>query len=97
MQITISGHHVDITDAIKDYVHNKLSKLTHHFDQITATDVTLTVENKLVQKAEATVHVSGKDLHADASSEDMYAAIDKLSDKLDRQLVKHKEKVRSHR
>ncbi|CAA0083358.1 Ribosome hibernation promoting factor [Zhongshania aliphaticivorans] len=91
MQITVSGHHVDVTPALRDYVNNKLSKLQRHFDNITNTDVTLTVE-KLVQKAEATVHVAGADLFATCESEDMYAAIDSLTDKLDRQLIKHKEK-----
>lgn len=96
MQITISGHHLEVTESIKDYVHNKLDRLNHHHDRITNTHVTLTVD-KLIQKAEATVHVSGKDLFADATSEDLYAAIDLLTDKLDRQLIKHKEKMRSHR
>ncbi|CAA0095921.1 MULTISPECIES: ribosome hibernation-promoting factor, HPF/YfiA family [Zhongshania] len=91
MQITVSGHHVDVTPALRDYVNNKLTKLQRHFDNITNTDVTLTVE-KLVQKAEATVHVAGADLFATCESEDMYAAIDSLTDKLDRQLIKHKEK-----
>jgi putative sigma-54 modulation protein len=95
MQITISGHHVDVTPALRDYVLTKFDRLQRHFDQITNTDVTLIVE-KLVQKAEATVHVSGADIFANAESEDMYAAIDLLADKLDRQLIKHKEKSRGH-
>jgi putative sigma-54 modulation protein len=93
MQINISGHHVDVTDSLKDYVLNKMSRLERHSDQITNTDVTLTVE-KLRQIAEATVHISGADLFATSESEDMYAAIDTLTDKLDRQLIKHKEKAR---
>ncbi len=92
MQINVSGHHVDVTPALRDYVNSKLSKLQRHFDNITNTDVTLTVE-KLVQKAEASVHVAGADLFAACESEDMYAAIDSLTDKLDRQLIKHKEKT----
>ena len=92
MQINVSGHHVDLTPALRDYVINKLSRLQRHFDNITNTDVTLTVE-KLVQKAEASVHVAGADLFAAAESTDMYAAIDDLTDKLDRQLLKHKEKI----
>lgn len=96
MQINISGHHLDLTDALKDYVNNKLERLTHHHDKITTTNVILSVE-KLEQKAEAKLHVSGKDLFADAVDQDMYAAIDQLTDKLDRQLLKHKEKLRSHR
>lgn len=95
MQLTISGHHLDITDSIRDYVNNKLSRLTKHHDHITSTSVILSVE-KLVQKAEATVHVSGGELFADAQHEDLYAAIDQLTDKLDRQLIKHKEKHRGH-
>jgi putative sigma-54 modulation protein len=93
MQITVSGHHVDVTPALRDYVNTKLSRLQNHFDQITNTAVTLTVE-KLVQKAEATVHVTGANLFAACESEDMYAAIDSLADKLDRQLIKHKEKLK---
>lgn len=96
MHINISGHHLDLTDALKDYVSTKLERLTHHHDKITSTDVILTVD-KLDQKAEARMHVSGKDLFADATDLDLYAAIDQLSDKLDRQLIKHKEKLRSHR
>jgi putative sigma-54 modulation protein len=91
MQINVSGHHVDVTPALRDYVNNKLSKLQRHFDNITKTEVTLTVE-KIIQKAEATVHVAGADLFAACESEDMYAAIDLMTDKLDRQLIKHKEK-----
>ena len=95
MQITISGHHLDVTDPIREYVTNKLSKLERHYEQITSTTVMLTVE-KLRQKAEATVHVSGAELFATAEHEDMYAAIDALADKLDRQVIKHKEKHRGH-
>src|SRR5690625_543151 len=96
MQITISGHHVDLTDPLKAYVHSKLERLNTHSDLITSIHVTLTVV-KLDQKADAVVHVNGKDLFADATELDMYAAIDSLTDKLDRQLIKHKEKLRSHR
>ena len=95
MQINISGHHVEVTPPLRQSVINKLDRLQRHFDQITNTEVTLIVE-KLVQKAEAKVHVSGRDLFANAESEDMYAAIDLLVDKLDRQLIKHKEKNRGH-
>lgn len=96
MQINISGHHIDVTEAMNSYVNTKLEKLSRHHDRITSTNVILSVE-KLQQKAEATIHVSGKDLFAEAESDDMYSAIDQLSDKLDRQLIKHKEKVRNHR
>lgn len=96
MQITISGHHVDLTDSIKEYVNNKLSRLDKHHGNITSTNVILSVE-KMRQKAEASIHVSGRDFFANCESEDLYAAIDSLTDKLDRQLLKHKEKISSHR
>lgn len=95
MQIVISGHHVEVTDALREYVEGKFERLQRHYSQISKSEVTLIVE-KLVQKAEATVHIAGKDLFAAADSEDMYAAIDSLVDKLDRQLIKHKEKHRPH-
>lgn len=95
MQINITGHHVEITSALRDYVTEKMQKLTRHFDHVTNAHVILTLE-KQNQKAEATVHVSGKDLFAEHTSEDMYASIDGLIDKLDRQIIKHKEKIGSH-
>ncbi len=95
MQLTITGHHLEITTALKAYVENKLERLQRHFDQITTTHVILTVE-KMVQRAEANIHIAGGDLFAHAESEDMYAAIDALADKLDRQLIKHKQKHRGH-
>ena len=95
MQLNVSGHHVEVTEPLKEYVDTKFERLQRHFDQITNTDVTLIVE-KMIQKAEATMHISGADLFAHAESEDMYAAIDSLVDKLDRQLIKHKEKTRGH-
>ena len=91
MQINVSGHHVDLTDSLRNYVVTKLNKLERHFDKITQLNVILSVD-KLRQKAEATIHISGAELFADAESEDMYAAIDMLPDKLDRQLIKQKEK-----
>ncbi len=96
MHINLSGHHVEITSALRDYVTNKLGRLEKHFDSITTTDVTLSIE-KNRQKAEATVRVSGADLFAQCESEDMYAAIDLLTDKLDRQIIKHKEKLRDRK
>lgn len=95
MQINITGHHIDVTDALRSYVKDKLEKLERHFDHVTNVHVVLTVE-KQVQKAEANVHVSGADLFAQNESEDMYASIDGLIDKLDRQIVKHKEKISDH-
>ncbi len=95
MQMTISGHHVELTHALRDYTTSKLAKVERHFDHITSMQVILSVD-KLVQKAEAVIRTSGAKLFAIAESEDLYAAIDKLSDKLDRQIVRHKEKHQSH-
>ena len=95
MQINITGHHVDLTDALRDYVQDKLTKIERHFDHVTNVHVILTVE-KQGQKAEATVHVSGQDLFAQNETQDMYASIDGLVDKLDRQIIKHKEKIGDH-
>jgi len=97
MQVNITGHHVELTDSMKNYVIEKLEKLERHIDGITNVQVTLSVE-KLRQIAESTLHISGADIHATAEDEDMYASIDKLIDKLDRQILKHKEKqvARSH-
>lgn len=95
MQVNTSGHQLELTSAIKDYVENRLSKLERHNDRITQVNVILSVD-KLEQKAEATVHASGGDFFANASADDLYAAIDLLSDKLDRQLIKRKEKLNSY-
>jgi putative sigma-54 modulation protein len=96
MQINLTGHHVDITDALRQYVQTKIERLERHFDSVTNVHVVLSVE-KLQQKAEATMHMSGADVFADSVHEDMYAAIDGLVDKLDRQIKKHKEKLKEHR
>ena len=96
MQINLTGHHVDITDALRQYVTSKIERLERHFDSVTNVHVVLSVE-KLQQKAEATMHVSGADVFADSVHADMYAAIDGLVDKLDRQVKKHKEKLKDHR
>lgn len=96
MQISLSGHHVEITDSLRNYVNEKIERLDRHFDQALDIHVVLTVE-KLRHKAEATMHVSGGNLYADDIQEDMYAAIDGLVDKLDRQGKKHKEKLKNHR
>ena len=95
MQINLSGHHIEVTPALKGYVSSKLKRLERHFDRVTNTNVVLSVE-KTRQKAEATVHVSGGSLHAEAVEGDMYAAIDALADKLDRQIKRHKEKLTNH-
>ena len=96
MQINLTGHHVDITEALKGYVDSKFERLARHFDHVINVHVILSVE-KLRQKAEATMHVNGGKVFADSVHEDMYAAIDGLIDKLDRQVIKHKEKKSSHR
>lgn len=95
MQINLSGHHVDITTPLRDYVNSKMERLERHFDHVTDIHVVLGVE-KLRHKAEATMHISGGDIFAEAVEENMYAAIDALVDKLDRQLKKHKEKITNH-
>ncbi|NKN33847.1 ribosome hibernation promoting factor [Marichromatium bheemlicum] len=91
MQINLTGHHVDITEALRDYVDSKFARLARHFDHVTNAHVILSVE-KLDRKAEATLHINGGKLFADSVHQDMYAAIDGLIDKLDRQIVRHKEK-----
>ncbi|MBV1876881.1 MAG: ribosome-associated translation inhibitor RaiA [Pseudomonadales bacterium] len=96
MQINVSGHHVDVTDSLRNYVETKLERLERHYDRITNMQVILSVE-KQRQKAESTIRISGGEVYADAESEDLYAAIDKLADKLDRQLIKQKEKVKDHK
>ncbi|MFC4159919.1 ribosome hibernation-promoting factor, HPF/YfiA family [Chitinimonas lacunae] len=91
MNLTINGHHLDITPAIRDYVESKLERVTRHFDHVIDMHVTMSVD-KLQQKVEVNVHLRGKDIHVEAIEADMYAAIDVLADKLDRQVIKHKEK-----
>jgi putative sigma-54 modulation protein len=96
MNLHLTGHHVDITPAIRDYVTAKLNRITRHFDHVIDVSVVLTVD-KLSHKVEATLHVRGKDLHAECIDTDMYAAIDGLADKLDRAVVKHKEMLIANR
>lgn len=95
MNLTITGHHIEVTPALRDYVSSKVEKVIKHFDHVTSVHVILSVE-KLVQKAEITLHVKGKDIYADASDTDLYAAIDILIDKLDRQVQKYKGKHNDH-
>jgi putative sigma-54 modulation protein len=92
-QLDITGHHVEITDALRSYVQEKMERLVRHGDGIGNAHVVLNVEPHQRQQAEATMHVSGADLHAEAESDDLYAAIDALVDKLDRQLTKHRDKM----
>ncbi|MDA1299126.1 MAG: ribosome-associated translation inhibitor RaiA [Proteobacteria bacterium] len=96
MQISVSGHHLEVTDALRNYVETKLDRLERHFDKITHINVILSVE-KLRQKAEATIRISGGEVFADAAHDDLYAAIDLMTDKLDRQLIKAKEKIKDHK
>jgi putative sigma-54 modulation protein len=95
MQLTITGHHIDVTPALRSKVESKLAKLEKHFDHLTDIHCVLTVE-KLEHKAEATVNMSGGTVHADAIDADMYAAVDALVDKLARQVIRHKEKLTDH-
>jgi len=95
MQITVSGHQIIVTPALRDYAESKLGRIVRHFEQLHDANVVLSIE-KLFQKAEATVRCASKTIHADAVGADLYAAIDCLADKLDRQVKKHKEKLKNH-
>lgn len=95
MNLKITGHHVEVTDAIRDYVTTKLDRVIRHFDNVTSINVILSVE-KLKQKAEVTLHVRGKDIFVESDDADMYAAIDSMTDKLDRQVIKYKQKNQDH-
>ena len=91
MNLHLTGHHLEITPAIRDYVLGKLERINRHFDHVIDVTVVMTVE-KLDQRVEASVHLSGKDIHVQSHDADMYAAIDGLIDKLDRQVLRHKER-----
>ena len=96
MQVSVTGHHVEVTDSMRSYVEKKMERILRHFDHVIDVNVILTVA-KLRQKIEATVHVRGRDIFCESTEEDMYAAIDGLIDKLDRTIIKHKEKHLDHR
>ena len=100
MNLTISGHHVEVTEPMRDYVTSKLERIVRHFDQVVDAKVILTVDNQkekgLRQRAECNIQVKGNQLFAESANPDMYAAIDELVDKLDRQVVKHKVKLQDH-
>jgi putative sigma-54 modulation protein len=96
MNLNISGHHLEVTPALRSYVHSKLGRITRHFDHVIDAHVILTA-NKVKQKAEVTLHVRGKDLHCECEEVDLYAAIDLLADKLDRQVLKYKDKLYAKR
>lgn len=95
MNLNVTGHHVEVTPALRDYITEKLKRVTRHFDHVIDVNVILSVE-KLVQKVEVSVHVSGKAIFVQSEDADMYAAMDSLVDKLDRQILKHKEKNGGH-
>jgi putative sigma-54 modulation protein len=92
MNLSVSGHQLEVTPAIRSYVRSKLERVSRHFDHVIDAHVILSV-HKLTQKAEATLHVRGKDLHCESEQEDLYAAIDLLADKLDRQVLRYKDKL----
>ncbi|MEN9473023.1 MAG: ribosome-associated translation inhibitor RaiA [Pseudomonadota bacterium] len=100
MNLTISGHHVEVTPAMRSYVTTKLDRITRHFDQVVDVKVLLSVENEKEkerrQHAECNIHVKGNDMFAQTAHSDLYAAIDELMDKLDRQVVRHKDRIQSH-
>ncbi|MDR3214159.1 MAG: ribosome-associated translation inhibitor RaiA [Azoarcus sp.] len=95
MNLNITGHHVEVTEAIRTYAADKLDRVVRRFDNVTSVNVILSID-KLNQKAEATVHVRGKDIHVESDDADLYAAIDALADKLDRQIQKYKQKSAEH-
>jgi putative sigma-54 modulation protein len=95
MQLSITGHHIEITAALRSYIERRLARIVRHFEQVIDTHFVLTVD-KLQHKAEATLHVSGENIHAVATDGDMYVAIDALADRLERRVRKHKEKVTDH-
>jgi putative sigma-54 modulation protein len=95
MNLNLTGHHLDITPALRDYVVGKLDRVTRHFDHVIDVNVVLSVD-KLRHRVEVNLHTRGKDIHVEAIEGDMYAAIDALIDRLDRQVVKHKEKRAEH-
>jgi len=100
MNLTISGHHLEVTPALRSYVTDKLDRITRHFDQVVDVKVLLSIENQTEkqrrQKAECNIHVKGNDMFAESAHQDLYAAVDDLVDKLDRQVVKHKDRIRNH-
>lgn len=100
MNLTISGHHLEVTPALREYVLTKLERVTRHFDQVVDVTVMLSVdkskEKERRQRAVVTMHVKGRDIVVEQSHEDLYAAVDQLMDKLDRQVVRHKDRIQDH-
>ena len=95
MNLTISGRHISVTPAIRSYVESKLSRIRRHFDHVIDVNVILTADG-LAQKAEVTCHVAGKDIYVESGDPDLYAAIDAVADKLDRQIIKYKDRLHAH-
>jgi len=95
MNLLIHGNHVEVTSALRDYVAGKLTRVERHFDQVMDVNVQLTVE-KVRQRAEITLRLRGNSIHVESIDTDMYAAIDALVDKLDRQVVRHKDRIKDH-
>ena len=96
MNLNVSGHHLEVTPALRSYVQEKIGRVKRHFDHVTDAHVILTAD-KVTQKAEVTLHVPGKDLHCECEDGDLYAAIDLLADRLDRQVLKYKDKLQTRR
>ena len=100
MNLTISGHHLEVSPALRNYVTEKLDRITRHFDQVVDVKVLLSIEKQkekeLRQRAECNIHVKGSDLFAQSANADLYAAVDNLVDKLDRQVVRHKDRIKNH-
>lgn len=100
MNLTISGHHLEVTPAIREYVHSKVERITRHFDQVIDIALILSIdklpEKEKRQRAEINLNLSGKALHAESTEQNLYAAIDTTIDKLDRQIIKHKGKIQDH-
>lgn len=95
MNLKIHGHHLEVTPALRTYVEDKLTRIRRHFDNVIDADVVLSVD-KLQQKAEITLRVRGSSLHAECTDDDLYASIDSMMDKLDRQVLRHKDRVKNH-
>lgn len=100
MNLTISGHHLEVTPALRNYVTTKLDRISRHFDQVVDVRVLLSIEKQKEkerrQRAECNIHVKGNDMFAESSHEDLYAAVDELVDKLDRLVVRHKDRIQQH-
>ena len=95
MNLSITGRHLDVTPAIREYIHTKMARVLRHFDHVIDTQVLLSVE-PLKHHAEITLHVRGKDIHCEASADNLYASIDLLVDKIDRKVIQHKDRTQDH-